>query len=246
MSCGKLFIKNNTGSDRVKRFEHAVIVEFPLRGEWMAPTTPATKVPSHGIDILGETYAYDFVQVDHRRKGKPFYPTSLLRYFFFGVPLRKTYGWGENVYAPCDGVIVKAVDGYPERARAHVLTDTLIAFKNALAFNPAKDDIRTVAGNYLIIKCDQNVYAAFAHLKKGSITVAVGQSVKKGDLLGKVGHSGNSTAPHLHFQLMDRDDLRTAKGIPCAFESIELFQNGQWKTVYRAAPSRKDRFRFLK
>jgi murein DD-endopeptidase MepM/ murein hydrolase activator NlpD len=150
------------------------------------------------------------------------------------------------MYAPCDGVIVKAVDGYPERARAHVLTDTLIAFKNALAFNPAKDDIRTVAGNYLIMRCDPNVYAAFAHLKQGSIAVAVGQSVKKGDLLGKVGHSGNSTAPHLHFQLMDRADLRTAKGIPCAFERIELFQNGEWKTVSRAVPSREDRFRFLK
>ena len=78
----------------------------------------------------------------------------------------------------------------------------------------------------------------------GSITVAVGQIVKKGEVLGKVGHSGNSTAPHLHFQLMDSSDILSAKGIPCAFERYDVLQGEQWRAVYSGVPSDRDRIRF--
>lgn len=228
----------------MKRFDDPVIVEFPLRGEWMAPNTPGKKIPSHGTDQLGERYAFDFLQVDWARTGRPFYQTNLLQYLFFGVPLNKCYAWGQEVYAPCDGEIIKAEDSYKERQIVNLFSDLSVALKNANVFNPEKDDIQTVAGNYIIMKCSDHVYAAFAHLQKGSITVAVGKSVKKGDVLGKVGHSGNSTAPHLHFQLMNSSDLLSAKGIPCAFEQYELFQDGEWKTVYNSVPANTDRMRF--
>lgn len=210
----------------------------------MTPNTPGTRIPSHGTDQLGERYAFDFVQVDWARPGKPFYRTSLVQYLFLGVPLTECYGWGQPVYAPCDGEIVKAEDGYPERLRVHWASDLLVALENARTFHPGKDDPRSVAGNYVIMKCSEHVHAAFAHLQKGSVAVSVGQSVRKGDVLGHVGHSGNSTAPHLHFQLMDRSDLRWARGIPGAFEQFELFREGEWKTVYGRVPTDKDRIRF--
>lgn len=221
-----------------------VIVEFPLRGEWMAPNTPGKRIPSHGTDQLGERYAFDFVKVDPSRKGKPFYRASPLRYLLYGVPLHETYGWGEGVYAPCDGEIVAAEDGRRERARVHPVSDLFVALKNAYAFRPDRDRIDAVAGNYIVMKCRENVFAGFAHLKTGSVAVAAGQCVTKGQKLGEVGHSGNSTAPHLHFQLMDRSDLRTAKGIPCAFERYERFRGGEWKVVRQGIPSDQDRIRF--
>jgi murein DD-endopeptidase MepM/ murein hydrolase activator NlpD len=112
-------------------------------------------------------------------------------------------------------------------------------------FNPKKDNIQSVAGNYVIIKCSNNVYAVLVHLQNGSINVSAGQTVKKGCVLGKIGHSGNSFFPHLHFQLMDSSDLLSAKGLPCAFEQYELFKNGQWEKVYNGIPADKEHIRFL-
>lgn len=203
-----------------------IIVEFPLRGEWLSPNTPGTKVPSHGTNQLGTRYAYDFIQVDWNRIGNPAYRVGLMQYLFSGVKLSDYYCWGQEVYSPRDGIVVVAEDGYAENAKTNLLGDMSNAYKNAHYFDPEKDDIQSVAGNYVIIKYSENVYAALCHLQTGSIQVSVGENVAKGDVIGKVGHSGNSFAPHLHFQLMDSCDIATANGIPCAFEEYEVFQNG--------------------
>ena len=223
-----------------------IIVAFPLRGEWLSPNTPGTKIPSHGTNQLGTRYAYDFIQVDWERMGYPAYRVSLPQYLLFGVPLNEYYCWGQEVYAPCDGIVVRAEDGYEERTRTNLFSDLTNAYKNAHYFNPAKDDVQLVAGNYIIIECGDSIYAALVHLQTGSIQVSVGQSVKKGDVIGRVGHSGNSFAPHLHFQLMDSCDITTANGLPCAFEQYEIFQDGKWKTVVNGIPTNKDRIRFQK
>lgn len=220
-----------------------IIVGFPLRGEWLAPNTPGTKIPSHGTNQLGSRYAYDFVQVDWQRKGWPAYRVGLLQYLCVGVPLNKYYCWGQEVYAPCDGIIIQAKDCYKERERTNLFSDMLSAYKNAHYFDPKKDDIQTVAGNYIIIEYEDNVYAALCHLQTESIQVSVGQHIKKGEVIGRVGHSGNSFAPHLHFQLMDSSDIATAKGLPCAFEQYDVFTEGEWQKVVNGIPTDKNRIR---
>lgn len=223
-----------------------IIVEFPLRGEWYAPNTPGTKIPSHGTNRFGTRYAYDFVQVDWKRKGWPAYRTSFAKYLFLGVPIEEYYCWGQEIYAPCDGVITQAEDGYTERPKTKLFSDMVNAYKNAKHFNPKKDDVQSVAGNYIIMECADNVYAAIVHLQTGSIQVTVGQHVKKGACIGRVGHSGNSFAPHLHFQLMDSDDIAIAKGLPVAFEQYEIYEDHTWKKVRNGVPTNKDRIRFSK
>lgn len=221
-----------------------IIVQFPLRGEWLSPNTPGTKVPSHGTNQLGTRYAYDFIQVDWNRMGTPAYRVGVMQYLFSGVKLSDYYCWGQEVYSPCDGIVVVAEDGYAENEKTNLLADMSNAYKNAHYFDPEKDDIQSVAGNYVIIKYSENVYAALCHLQTGSVQVSVGQMIKKGEVIGRVGHSGNSFAPHLHFQLMDSGDITVANGVPCAFEQYEIFQDNEWQIIENGIPTDKDRIRF--
>ncbi len=82
-----------------------------------------------------------------------------------------------------------------------------------------------------------------AHAVCGSIKVSIGQGISAGEELALAGHSGSSIAPHLHFQLMDRQELFAAKGIPCVFESYESFQKGEWVEVKNGIPLRRERIR---
>lgn len=221
-----------------------IVVEFPLRGEWIAPNTPGFKVPSHGTDMLAQTYAYDLMQIDWR------YPESF-RFFtrpyvpalLFGIRLKDCLGWRQPIYAPFNGEVVEAVDGVKERDPVHYFRDMAIALKHGIFFKEKSNaELKSVIGNYIILKGD-HCHAFFAHGHTGSIRVKPGDRVTTGQQLAEVGHSGNSTAPHLHFQLMDGPELMEANGLPCCFREYELFQDGDWHKVNNGIPGRFDRIR---
>lgn len=217
-----------------------VVVAFPLRGEgWVAVTSPADRMPSHGTDILGQRFAYDFLVTDARPR-MHYHPASWLRTLLIGVPTRECYAWGAPVHAPFDGEIVRAVDGRPERARVHPVREAILALVNALAFRP--DRVSSILGNHVVARSG-DVFAAFVHLAPGSVAVREGATVREGDVLGRVGHTGNSTSPHLHFQLMDAVDPMVAKGVPCAFRTYEVFRDGAWQRVDGGIPGLADRIR---
>ena len=100
-------------------------------------------------------------------------------------------------------------------------------------------------GNHVLLRSldSPDVYAGFAHIAPGTVAVTEGRRVSTGDLLGNVGHTGNSTAPHLHFQLMDSSDLMTANGIACAFRAYEVLRDGEWVRVANGVPGRRERIR---
>lgn len=221
-----------------------IIVEFPLSGEWVAPNTPGYKVPSHGTDQLAQTYAYDFMQIDwSRQTGYKFYDESILFYFLAGVKLERCYGWSKDIFSPISGVVVDCQDDWPERKRVNFITDILALLKNSLIVNPkGNEGLRPALGNYIIIKGDES-YAFLAHARNGSIKVKVGDIVKPLQKIAEVGHSGNSTAPHLHFHLMDGQNLLEAKGLPCCFREYEVFESNSWVKVSNSIPGRRDRIR---
>ena len=217
-----------------------VVVEFPLRGEgWMAVTTPAARIPSHGTDMLGQRYAYDFLRVDERR-GAHFHPAGALRTNLIGVRARDCYAWGAEVRSPVDGEVVRAVDGVAERRWIHPVTEFARLARNAWTFTP--DRLDSILGNSVVLRFG-TVFAALVHLAPGTVAVTAGQRVAEGDLLGRVGHTGNSTSPHLHFQLMDSLDVMTARGVPCAFRAYERKGERGWMPVASGIPGSRERLR---
>ena len=226
----------------VQGLANPVIVEFPLRGEgWVAVTSPADRLPSHGTDLLGQRFAYDFLMADDRGGGH-YHRAGWLRTVLVGVPTRECYAWGAPVHAPFAGVVVRAVDGFPERRRVHPVREAALVIKNSLAFSAAR--LPGILGNHVIIGRD-GVFAGLVHLAPGSVTVAEGQAIDVGDVIGRVGHTGNSTSPHLHVQLMDGADPTNAAGVPCAFRTYDVHRDGAWATVTDGIPSRRDRIRLL-
>jgi hypothetical protein len=220
-----------------------VVVEFPLRDEWLVERTPAHRIPSHGTDMLGQRFAYDMVRID-QRAGFHLHPAGTLRSYLIGVRTRDCYGWGQPVHAALDGEAVVAVDGVPERQWLHVVRESWLALKNAWLFSRGwrTVDPTRLAGNHVIMRTGET-YALYAHLGPGSVVVTTGQHVHAGEVIGRVGHSGNSTAPHLHFQLMDSTHPLRAKGIPCAFAAYLVQRAGRWERVEHGIPRRLERIR---
>ncbi len=217
--------------------EHAVVVQLPLRGEWTAVRSPGSKVPSHGTDILGQRYAFDFVRLDQRGR---YADASWLRGAVVGVPTRDCYGWGEPIHAAADGEVVAAVDGIAERARVQVVRELGAVLRTMARFD--RDNPWPVAGNYVLVASDVG-HLLYAHLAPGTVAVRRGDRVAAGDVLGRVGHTGNSTAPHLHFHVMDGPDARTAAGVPAVLERYEVWRDGGWQLVERGVPTTAERIR---
>lgn len=189
----------------------------PVRGEWVALNTPAERIPSHGTDFFGRRYAFDLVQFDAQRQS--FSGRPLWQQFFGWVRADQFLCWGQPTLACFDAEVFAAADGWPDRMRVNALWQTLRA--HGFARDPGDHDLRPLLGNHLIL-CGAAGCALYAHLQKGSICVQAGQRVRAGPPLASVGNSGNSTQPHLHFQLMDRPSLRDAQGIYGSFLNCHL------------------------
>ena len=77
-------------------------------------------------------------------------------------------------------------------------------------------------GNNVILEIAPNVFAWYAHLRHGSLTVKVGDAVKAGAPIAKLGNTGPSEGPHLHFGLIDKPDPIAGRSLPFVFDSFTL------------------------
>ena len=88
----------------------------------------------------------------------------------------------------------------------------------------ARGGAGAIAGNHVILElAEGRGFVVLAHLRAGSIRVAVGESVTAGREVGDCGNSGNSTQPHLHIQVMDAADPYAARGVPMAFRGYRVW-----------------------
>ena len=87
---------------------------------------------------------------------------------------------------------------------------------------PAGATAASAGGNYVVVDIGNGHYAFYAHLKPDTLTVAEGDEVTKGQVLGLLGNTGNGDGPHLHFHVMDGPGPLTSNGLPYQFESFEV------------------------
>ena len=180
--------------------KNPVQLQIPVHAHFICPNTPGSKIPSHGIDKFGVEYAIDFVIVADNAKSQKPYRSNVLTFITKGLALSDFYGWGIDIYAPVKGVVAQVVDGVDERNPVNVVNDLRNAARITRAYLDNSVDAATLLGNHVIIKTEKLEYIVLAHLQKNSILVKPVQSVEVSSVIGKLGHSGNSTMPHLHLK----------------------------------------------
>jgi len=187
---------------------------FPLRGVWYAGVGPSFHTGHRWA--IPEEFAFDIAKL-----GK-----TGLTYSGDGTRFTDYYAYGAQVYAAAGGRVIFAHDGEQEDPHAmRQPTETQEAYFRRLQTDQQhrlQAGIGAIAGNYVMMDHGNEEYSLYAHLKPGSVLVRVGQSVGAGEPIGRLGSSGNSTEPHLHFQLCDRPTPLQCAGIPIAFKQIEI------------------------
>lgn len=121
--------------------------------------------------------------------------------------------YGAEILAVGDGTVVSILDGMAANAPG-----TLPAHDPELAKTLT---VENVDGNHVVLDLGGGVYAMYAHMIAGSLTVQVGDQVKEGQVIGKLGNTGNANASHLHFQLMDGPSLLGADSLPYEIKGFD-------------------------
>ena len=190
----------------------AVRVGAPLRGEWLAANGPnnfsghrRSPLGLNGAVAIAQRFGIDFLQVDEQ--GRTFTGTD-------STSNKSYYAYGKNIHAVGNGRVVATRDSIPENApRSPVARAVPI-------------DLNTVAGNHVVVDMGGGQYAFYAHIQPGTLRVKLGDRVTRGQVLGLVGNSGNSTEPHLHFHIVDGIAAGTstlgAEGLPYALPEFDL------------------------
>jgi murein DD-endopeptidase MepM/ murein hydrolase activator NlpD len=186
----------------------------PVAGRWTALNSPGSKVPSHGLHAYGQTFAIDLVYEPSEGARPAFGEGAAFR------PPEDFPAFGEPVLAPVDGRVVAVHDG----ARDHRSRSTWGAYAYLIleGFVRELTGPGRVIGNHVVIDLGDGAYAAAAHLEQGSARVQPGQLVRRGEPIGRCGNSGNSTEPHVHFQLMDAPRPALAAGLPFVFADVRI------------------------
>ncbi len=178
----------------------------PVRGgPWVALRAPSATsghrlslVTLNGVVRVPQRFAVDWARLGD--DGRLFHGDS--------TQVEAWHSYGEGVYAVADARVALVRDH---------MSDT-----PPFAASPAEIDATVATGNVVVLELADGRYASYAHLKPGSIQVRVGETVRAGQRLARIGNSGNTHAPHLHFQVGGGTELLASEGLPYTIREFEL------------------------
>ncbi|MFK3936801.1 M23 family metallopeptidase [Alkalihalobacillus sp. NPDC078783] len=164
---------------------------MPVDSEWFVFWGGSNVFINYHYELTSQRYAYDLVQLKDHST-----------YKYDGLTNSDYYAFNSPIVSPAEG--------------------TVLTVQNYMIDNePGQVDKENVPGNFIVIEHEHQEYSLIAHFKKESISVKEGDQVKKGQYLGRCGNSGNSTEPHIHFQVMNSFDINKAESIRITFANDE-------------------------
>jgi murein DD-endopeptidase MepM/ murein hydrolase activator NlpD len=183
----------------------------PVEGtDWLASDGPSNDQENHHrrgiflVDsrvVISRRYAIDWLQA---RNGANFSGNKR--------DYRSYYAYAKPVLAVADGTVVTAKDGLPDNVPGH---DN--------EFHPAVPiTMDTVAGNTITLDLGAGQFAYYMHLQPGSLRVRVGEHVRRGQLLARIGASGDAREPHLHFEITTSPKLMAGEGVPYLIDKYRV------------------------
>lgn len=176
-------------------------LRFPLKGGMYAVLQGGGSLvlnPFHRW-FPSDRYALDLVKLNVLgNRGRGIAPAHLADYASFN----------DSVHSPCSGMTEEARDDVPDNA-------------------PGETDPQHRTGNYVLLRCGA-LRVLLAHLARGSLAVSAGDPVRVGQLVGRIGNSGNTSEPHLHVSAMaarSRKSWPEAEAVPVTFDGQFLAIN---------------------
>jgi len=192
-----------------------VVLAPPLRaGLWLAYAGPGNQQAHHwsgvvvvnGQTTIPQRYAIDFYGLT---------PDGYALHRPLAIDQLSTsghadwVGYAAEVLAVADGIVRDARDGEPNRP--------------PMGPQPSLADLteRVLMGNFVVLEVAPGLFAHYAHLQPGSLTVKAGDRVRRGGVLGHLGQSGQASLPHLHFQVSNAVTFEESEGLPFVFRNFE-------------------------
>ncbi|WP_245604720.1 M23 family metallopeptidase [Paucisalibacillus globulus] len=182
---------------------------MPIKNEWFVFWGGTNEFINYHYIFESQRYAYDLVVM----KDKQTYKNNTMRN-------KNYFAFEQEVVAPADGKVLKVINT--------IIDNT-----------PGEMNESQPAGNYVILEHPNKEYSLLAHFKQQSIAVKEGDVVKQGQIIGLCGNSGNSSEPHIHFQVMDSPDYMTCRSIRIRFnDGLEPIQGD---TVTQSTQKEKEK-----
>jgi murein DD-endopeptidase MepM/ murein hydrolase activator NlpD len=184
--------------------EEALAIAPPLQGDnWVIANGSGAIISPHRYTVQPtngrlrppEHFAIDFIRLDAQGRA---YVGDLAN-------VHNWFDYGAEIISATHGRVVEVLDNLNDQIPGQPLS-------------PLTPD--QFAGNHVIVEIGAGTYALYAHMAPGSVVVSEGDEVRPGQVLGRLGSSGNSDAPHLHFQIMDSASVLNTNGLPFAFDRV--------------------------
>ncbi|MEZ4865395.1 MAG: M23 family metallopeptidase [Caldilineaceae bacterium] len=194
--------------------ENKTDLYFPLRGAWWV-IQGSDWSDRHKQEAFSQTYALDFVKLG----------SDNLFFCQSGMALEDHYSWDQPVYATAGGKVAYVCYDLPD-------------LQPGLPADPRmfREDPRRLLGNAVAISHANGEFSFYGCLQQASLQVAEGELIRRGALLGRVGNSGNTPGPHLHFHLMEGPNPFIDQGLPAKFS--HFIAGGQYFAQPITIPTR--------